>query len=123
MSLKNKLFIALFVISSSAFALPAHAAKCGEGYVGMVSEGSFGENNLFVQLVNSSGAVTTTSGYKGQPFIRFSDTLITEQINSIRALAYLALANGNYVELWSKGSQSCTSELNEIKLFRAPPNS
>jgi uncharacterized protein YdbL (DUF1318 family) len=123
MSLKKKLSIALFVISSTAFALPAHAAKCGEGYIGMVGEGAFGENNLFVQLVNSQGAITTTSGYKGQPFLRFSDTLVTEQINSIRALAYLAFANGNFVELWSKGGGSCVSELIEIKLFRAPPNS
>jgi uncharacterized protein YvpB len=89
----------------------------------MVSEGAFGENNLFVQLVNSQGSITSSPGYKGQPFWRFSDALVTDQINSIRALTYLAFANSSFVELWSDGSGSCISELEEIKLFRAPPNS
>jgi hypothetical protein len=72
---------------------------------------------------SGDGGIVSNSGYKGKPYWRFSDTLVTEQINSIRALAYLAFANGNFVELWSKGGGSCVSELIEIKLFRAPPNS
>ncbi|MEE9335214.1 MAG: hypothetical protein V3U65_14085 [Granulosicoccaceae bacterium] len=51
----------------------------------------------------ASVSVRITSGYKGQPFIRFSDTLVTEQINSIRAyqetLWAIELAEDSMIEI------------------------
>lgn len=105
---KSAVCAALLLASTNVF-----ASVCGTGYITEVIEGHENANDLLIKLSYSSDVRPDqdTDGY-----LRFSESLGVERMRGIRAIAYLALANGNQVEI-SQDSGTCAAAT-AIKLFR-----
>lgn len=124
-SCKNRtlnLYLAMVLLSVvvTLGATPAVAGKCAQGYIYELSEGSYGTNDLMFKM-----NYTTTSppnSYYG--WMRFRSDLDAAKLRSIRAMAYMALANGNELEVWTtydngQGQSDCT-RATELKLKALP---
>lgn len=85
--------------------------RIGTAYITEVIEGSDNANDLLVkiQYTNDTRPDADVDGY-----LRFSEDLGVERMRGIRAIAYIALANGNQVEI-SQDSGTCASAT-QIKL-------
>ena len=105
---KGSLSAALLLASTNVF-----ASICGTGYITEVVEGSENGDDLLVKLQYSND-IRPDQDSNG--YLRFSKELGVERMRGIRAIAYLALANGNQVEI-SQDSGTCAA-VTQIKLYR-----
>ena len=105
---KAALSTALLLATTNVF-----ASVCGTGYITEVVEGSENANDLLIkiQYTTDTRPDQDTNGY-----LRFSEELGVERMRGIRAIAYLALANGNQIEI-SQDSGTCAAAT-QIKLYR-----
>ncbi len=93
-------------------------ANCGEGYIKRISEGGWNNDRIYIRLDET---VPAQHQLWNNDYVRFSDTLSASRQAAIRAVAYLALANGNKVGLVSS-SPDC-QRATEIIIYRKTPTS
>lgn len=110
----NQLLIAAGLVAMSS---PALAGVCASGYITDIAEGGWNSNNLNIKLqYTSANPPNSWNGY-----MRFKDTLNAERLKAIRALAYLALANGNEVTVESHNGTDCANAT-QLIVHRLPPS-
>ena len=92
-AMATTLFTAAALLASTG----ALAGKCAQGYVTEVTEGGFSSNHLHVKMNYTEVVPPNSRG----GYMRFLQTLPAERLKGIRALAYLAIANGMEVQVWT----------------------
>jgi len=105
----------------------ANAGICAVGYIKKIAEGGWNYNDLMINIEYVSGSTPPTWWPTSQQnpdfgYMRFRSTLDPTRLSAIRTLAYMALANGNKVEVrtTSKNASNiddCT-KADELKGFR-----
>jgi len=104
----------------------ANAGLCAKGYIKHVAEGGWNTNDLMINLEYSGGTTPPTwwPAHFGinQGYMRFRSSIDPTRLASIRTMAYLAMANGNEVEVRTvavdaSGNSDCT-KADELKVFR-----
>lgn len=105
---KAALSTVLLLASTNVF-----ASVCGTGYITEVIEGNENGNDLLIKIQYTTD---TRPDQDHNGYLSFSESLGVERMRGIRAIAYLALANGNQVEI-SQDSGTCAAAT-QIKLYR-----
>lgn len=93
---------------------------CGTGYITSVYAGGWNQDGLIIHLEAIDGK--EPPNFFSSVLLRFSLDLTEKRLDMIQAVALLALANGNAVELYShnvnsSGQPDC-SNMTQIKVFR-----
>jgi len=97
----------------------AHAVVCARGYISLLTEGGFNSSDLHLKMAYTSVTpLNTRYGY-----LRFRSTLDPARLKAIRSLAYIALFNGNEIEITAHpnalGVEDCT-DATQLSLFALP---
>lgn len=115
MSIKS-IVASVLVISATLVAAPSNARGiCGIGKVIEVREGFNSGEDLLVRLESSAYNVITAAGLDSTivvgRFVRFkASSLTSDRLQSIRALAYLALVSGKSIYAYTHSDDVSSQE-------------
>lgn len=122
MSFKNILVTMAFV-SVSIITTPSYAEICGIGKVTEVREGIFDTEDLVIRLnTGVVGGQPLDPQHEGtlylDKWIRFrASTLSADRLQSMRAIAYLALATGKSAYVYTHDDVNGCSNAGELSVF------
>lgn len=107
----KKSIVTVLMAASLWLSNPAFAGSCGGGIIQSLNEGGWANQNhpdtllVKIRFDESRWSRTHTDAFQG--FIRFdANNLPAERLANIRRAAYLAMATGKAVNIWS-ASGSC----------------
>ena len=128
MKMLKRQLIGLALIACSSYSF---GGECATGYVTDVYVGGWNQEGLHIKLEYTDGTSPPTVWPAGanaaSGLMQFKQSLGADRINALRAVAMLALANGNKVIVKSNvnnsaGQLDCTSA-SEIQLRRVTASS
>jgi len=117
--IKSKLAMALILSGLLSGMGNAHALVCAKGYITLITEGGYNSSDLHLQMMYTS----VTPPHTRNGYLRFRSTLDPVRLKAIRSLAYIALFNGNEVEITAhpdaQGVENCTNAT-QIEIMALP---
>lgn len=109
-----RMTVAAAILATSGL---ANAGSCGYGYIKRINVGGWNSQNLHIILEHTRNTQTPTTSHNG--WLRFTSDTPVDKFKSIKAMAYLALANGN--EVYVQSATNNCAQATEIDLYRVPP--